>query len=503
MYQYSVAQVRVAYTALIDFNPQLKVQRNSNKSTMNDDELDQYREMLTLSRSDNSSFDQLNSQLTIVDSQIHKHTDLNNQFQSQSHSSRNDNNTNARLENEIAIREIEMEDKKPEYYKLRNEINLMVLNYLISEGYENATRDFATELGLDFVVHEMDSQKTVDFGLQAGVQNSDNDDEVMDVGGKEMEKMSGSDLMSIDDGNSNGNSEIGFGDDNDEEDDSGDYDELDFDIEKYFEPESIDKNIELNYKSILDENNDDGSGKDKENGKVTKKSGTLSDLEERGISLEKYKKLTEGLSNIKIRNQIKLLILKGEIESATEIIMDSFPMLLVNNDLVYFRLLHLHLVEMIRRNIEQKTTKGSNPDQEREFLNGVLKFINDKLSTLAILQNKRFVKELELTMALLCFGNQLTENPKKIPLRLKKLLDLKLRNKVANLVNKAIIVLTTRTSGTESTNLTSFKRKEGDEVEWLNRKATDFMLARKKPESAYSHRTTEGIGMVPFSMIKW
>ncbi|GME83005.1 unnamed protein product [Ambrosiozyma monospora] len=388
-----------------------------------------------------------------------------------------------------------MEDKKPEYYKLRNEINLMVLNYLISEGYENATRDFATELGLDFVVHEMDAQKTVDFGLEAGVEDNDDDDndEVMDVGGKEMEKMSGSDLMSIDDNNSNY-------DDNDK-DDSGDFDELDFDVEKYFQPESIDKNIELNYKSILDENNDDVSGKDKNSNKVIKKSGTLSDLEERGISLEKYKKLTEGLSNIKIRNQIKLLILKGEIESATEIIMESFPMLLVNNDLVYFRLLHLHLIEMIRRNIEQKTTNGSNPGQEREFLNGVLKFINDKLSTLAILQNKRFIKELELTMALLCFGNQLTENPKKIPLRLKKLLDLKLRNKVANLVNKAIIVLTTRTSGTESTNLTSIKRKEGDEVEWLNRKATDFMLARKKPESAYSHRTTEGIGMVPFSML--
>ncbi|GME79074.1 unnamed protein product [Ambrosiozyma monospora] len=168
---------------------------------MNVNDLEKYREMLTLSRSDNSSFDQLNTQLTIVDTQIHKHTGTNDQFQAQSQSStssnNNSNNTNARLENEIAIQEIEMEDKKPEYYKLRNEINLMVLNYLISEGYENATRDFATELGLDFVVHEMDAQKTVDFGLEAGVEDNDDDDndEVMDVGGKEMEKMSGSDLM--------------------------------------------------------------------------------------------------------------------------------------------------------------------------------------------------------------------------------------------------------------------------------------------------------------------
>ncbi|OWB79228.1 hypothetical protein B5S32_g3442 [[Candida] boidinii] len=94
---------------------------------------------------------------------------------------------------------------------------------------------------------------------------------------------------------------------------------------------------------------------------------------------------------------------------------------------------------------------NNNENDEKLFLKKLLLFIKNKLSTSKILQNESFIKELELTMTLLCFGNQLissnnsttTTTPTKkfkLPFKLKHLLNLKLRKEISDLVNKSILI---------------------------------------------------------------
>ncbi|ODV83172.1 hypothetical protein CANARDRAFT_9893 [[Candida] arabinofermentans NRRL YB-2248] len=253
-------------------------------------------------------------------------------------------------------------DNSKLYYELKTEINLIILNYLIYEGYINSSKSFANELGLSFIF---------------------DDDDI--------------DTDTFDDGT-------------DTLDDSF------FDCESMFDLNTIDLNIIQTYNKLIKQ----------------KTTSSNSDL----LSIDKFQKLTIGLKSITKRNEIKLLILNGDIEHCIKLINLNYPTLFEKNQYIYFKLLHQNLIEIIR-------TQIMNPINEQLFLGNVLKFINLHLSSIKILNNAKFIKELELTMALLCFGNQLneTKNTKlKVPFKLKSLLNLKNRKIVANLVNKSILL---------------------------------------------------------------
>ncbi|KAH3662630.1 hypothetical protein OGAPHI_005882 [Ogataea philodendri] len=144
------------------------------------------------------------------------------------------------------------------------------------------------------------------------------------------------------------------------------------------------------------------------------------------------------LESAHTRHQIKVHILAGRVEEAVALVNQEYPSLFEQNQIAYFRLLHLQLIEIIRA---QFSGPSDGVQDEREFLDRVLEFISSKLSTLKILQNKKFIQELELTMALLCFGSRLRD-PKLegIPAELKRLLDVKMRGRVADLVNRSILL---------------------------------------------------------------
>lgn len=156
------------------------------------------------------------------------------------------------------------------------------------------------------------------------------------------------------------------------------------------------------------------------------------------VTSSTYKKAVSGLGTIKIRNTIKTNILNGVIRESIELVNEHFPTLLERNQLVYFKLAHLQLVEIIRKHhLEGKRDEGS----EREFLDDVLRFIRTKLSTPKILSNGEFIKELEITMALLCYGDLFAkgESNVELPAKLKHIFDLQLRSEVASLVNSSIL----------------------------------------------------------------
>ncbi|KAG7834143.1 hypothetical protein KL943_003439 [Ogataea angusta] len=246
--------------------------------------------------------------------------------------------------------------------ELMAKVDHLVLNYLIYEGYINAARDLAKELGFDFISDALEKDVL---------------------------------LHPIE------TPELGPDDD--------------FDVEAFFSANEIQKNIHDSYTQLIGHYDDDPSH-----------------------DLAFYKRLSFGLSSIKARNEIKLHILNGQIEQAVVLINRNFPSLFEKNQFIYFKLLHLNLIEIIRTQFAGPPEKCLD---EKHFLDRVLQFISSKLSTLKILQNKDFVQELELTMALLCFGKRLRQpDMEGVPAKLKSLLDLKVRGKVADLVNKSILL---------------------------------------------------------------
>ncbi|ESX02079.1 hypothetical protein KL918_003622 [Ogataea parapolymorpha] len=246
--------------------------------------------------------------------------------------------------------------------ELMSKVDHLVLNYLIYEGYINAARDLAKELGFDFISDALEKDVL---------------------------------LQPIE------TSELGPDDD--------------FDVEAFFSANEIQKNIYDSYKQLIGHYDEDP-----------------------GHDLAFYKRLSFGLSSIKSRNEIKLHILNGQIEEAVVLINKNFPSLFEKNQFIYFKLLHLNLIEIIRTQFAGPPEKCLD---EKQFLDRVLHFISSKLSTLKILQNKDFVQELELTMALLCFGKRLRQpDMEGVPVKLKSLLNLKVRGKVADLVNKSILL---------------------------------------------------------------
>ncbi|CAM9018187.1 unnamed protein product [Wickerhamomyces anomalus] len=144
------------------------------------------------------------------------------------------------------------------------------------------------------------------------------------------------------------------------------------------------------------------------------------------------KNLLMGINSIKIRNEIKLNILNGEVQLAINKLNLNYPDLLEQNNFLHFKLLLLNLIEMIRNNNED----SKNDDNNQElFVMNIIKFAQDKLTNKAI-KNVKFMEELELTMTLLLYSN----NKDLLPAKLNELFEFKLRRDIADLVNKSILV---------------------------------------------------------------
>ena len=131
-----------------------------------------------------------------------------------------------------------------------------------------------------------------------------------------------------------------------------------------------------------------------------------------------------GYQSIGIRHQLKLHILKGDISNAIDLLSLRYPELLEENDYLYFKLLLMNLIEMIRHH----------DGNDEQFVLRVIQFAQEKLSNKAV-KNPEYMKELELTMTLLLYS----QNKELLPQRLTKLFDLKQRRHIASVVNGAVL----------------------------------------------------------------
>lgn len=170
----------------------------------------------------------------------------------------------------------------------------------------------------------------------------------------------------------------------------------------------------------------------------------------------------KGFSSIEKRKQIKYLVLKGDITQAIAAISTHFPSVLDSNNLLLFKLLRLNLIEMIRTHkLQMSNLEKEDLGAERKFLDDVLKFVRKNLIS-KVTQSYELLKELEMTMSLLCFNF----DPKKpvqelsdLPEELKQLFDLSLRADCYRVVNRVILDL-------ENTEQDSLQFKRQDTVEF-------------------------------------
>ncbi|EMG45939.1 GID8 Glucose-induced degradation protein 8 [Candida maltosa Xu316] len=150
--------------------------------------------------------------------------------------------------------------------------------------------------------------------------------------------------------------------------------------------------------------------------------------------------ISSAYSTILPRQEIKYLILNGNITEAIKKISQYYPMILDLNNLLHFKLLRLNLVEMIRNHKFNATVNQS----ERDFLSSILQFVRENLIN-KVSNSYKLLKELEITMSLLCF--KFDPNVKNLqdqidlPEDLKKIFSLSLRNQCYRLVNQAILKL--------------------------------------------------------------
>lgn len=147
---------------------------------------------------------------------------------------------------------------------------------------------------------------------------------------------------------------------------------------------------------------------------------------------------TMGYSSILQRQEIKTLILNGEITEAIKKISQYYPMILDLNNLLHFKLLRLNLVEMIRNHKFNNVVDQS----EKDFLATILQFVRENLIN-KVSNLFKLLKELEITMSLLCFrfdpNIKNLEDQADLPEELKKIFSLSLRSQCYRLVNRAIL----------------------------------------------------------------
>ncbi|PSK40598.1 hypothetical protein C7M61_000246 [Candidozyma pseudohaemuli] len=180
----------------------------------------------------------------------------------------------------------------------------------------------------------------------------------------------------------------------------------------------------------------------------------------------------KGFSSIEKRKEIKYLVLKGDITKAIAAISTHFPSVLDSNNLLLFKLLRLNLIEMIRAHkLQMSHLMNEDAAAERKFLDDILKFVRKNLIS-KVTQSYDLLKELEMTMSLLCFNF----DPKKpvqelsdLPDELKQLFDLSLRADCYRVVNRVILDL---------------ENSEQDSIQFKRQETVNFsadLLARAGP----------------------
>lgn len=151
-----------------------------------------------------------------------------------------------------------------------------------------------------------------------------------------------------------------------------------------------------------------------------------------------------NLDKVRERSVIKSLILQGRVQEAIEKINDVDSQLLDVNEPLHFSLLRLQLIELIRAANNNRLAKhrekyGPNASlpanstiADIEMIQPALDFAASHLARRAP-ANPKFLEHLEQTMALLCFP------PDQLVPQLKELMDLKMRHRVADDVNTILL----------------------------------------------------------------
>lgn len=315
---------------------------------------------------------------------------------------------------------------------VQSRISLQILGYLIYEGYADTALNMAKELGLEGIAGRL--ERTVSRG------NGNGDDMNVDRGGIAQDNAKESKV------------EESIA----EEDSTKDHP---FSCDDMFKPETLEK-------------------------KALEQSGNLFSQGSPifvEITEEEYKRLTYGVDSIKTRGEVRRYLLEGMPDKASELIGQEYPTLLELNSFVYFKLTQMQLIEMIKghwRQIEKITDPKKSEKCERQFLDDVTGFIGEKLSAPTILESRDFLIEVEKTVTLLCYGQELRkpkESRKPIPRVLQRLLSQKMRQEVATLVNKAILL---HQSGVPDED--SFVRFD-TKLETLYRKTPTVLTVEKQP----------------------
>ncbi|KAI5363013.1 putative CRA domain-containing protein [Septoria linicola] len=137
----------------------------------------------------------------------------------------------------------------------------------------------------------------------------------------------------------------------------------------------------------------------------------------------------DDLESIRERVAVRNAIHSGNVEEAIELINEIDHQILDHNQLLHFNLLQLQLIELIRGIIVRPASSAVPTSEE---FRPALDFATEQLAPKAPTEAK-YQEALQRTMALMIFS------PDKMQPEFKELLDLRLREKVATSVNKAIL----------------------------------------------------------------
>lgn len=197
-----------------------------------------------------------------------------------------------------------------------------------------------------------------------------------------------------------------------------------------------------------------------------------------------------GLSSIKLRRKIKDKIFQGQIEDVIDILSLERPELLETNDYLYFKLLLLNLIEMIKQNTKENHSDLKHSEEEQDaFILKVIDFAKSKLLK-KVAKNSQFMNQLELAMTLLLY----CQNKESIPGKLNRLFRFKIKRDIFDLVNKTIIVTDSKKgeSGSEEVDV-SFLVEEEDFEEEQEENLDSGGLHAVREESSYKNGDDESL----------
>ncbi|KAI5960732.1 hypothetical protein KGF57_001879 [Candida theae] len=286
----------------------------------------------------------------------------------------------------------------------KRHIDQLVLEYLIQEGYEEGALAFAEELNVDLEPQSKPQLIPTTNGDQASVTSSGQHSRQQTLKGnlQNLSKLPDHEFSDV--------------------------------ILNYYSSSSSSSSSNSNSNNSYNNNNNNNNNSNNNNDT----SGNHNSYANTPSIYNRNAKFTSGYSTISQRQEIKRLILNGEITSAITKISRWFPIILDSNNLLHFKLLRLNLIEMIRNH---KFSSHSESD-ERKFLNDILTFVRQNLIN-KISNSHKLLKELEFTMSLLCFRfDPLVsdlEDQKELPLELRNFFNKNIRNQVFRLVNKEIL----------------------------------------------------------------